>query len=79
MKVTDGSDRLPVFAVLEVNDILRVRTNRRTNLVGAESPEVTPLSIDLHSAPFCGIFIYYYDDDYIVSSYLHVIIANVTV
>lgn len=41
--MTDGSDRLPVFAVLEVNDKLKVRINGQTDLVGAESPEATPL------------------------------------
>lgn len=37
--MTDGSDHLPVFAVLEVNDKLKVRTNAQTDLVGAESPK----------------------------------------
>lgn len=41
--MTDGSDCLPVFAVLEVNDKLKVRTNGQFDLVGAESPEAASL------------------------------------
>lgn len=38
--VTDASDHLPVFAVLEVNNKLKLRTNSQTNnLVRIKSPE----------------------------------------